>query len=143
MDATSVLSHIKITVTSRYLTVPTQYMALSHARQKPMHLFHYDIGIHNHSADVVAIFSKYWVAIDAKGNEQVLENEGMMIKQSPLLAGQEYIYQGMCQLATPEGVVAGLVGIQFKNGDVQWIPIPKHTLCRPVRLVMNDSIAVS
>jgi uncharacterized protein affecting Mg2+/Co2+ transport len=143
MDASSVLSHIKITVTSRYLTVPTQYMALSHARQKSVHMFHYDITIHNISSEVVAIFSKYWVAIDSKGNEQVLENEGMMIKQSPLQAGQEYTYQGMCQLATPEGVVAGLVGIQLKNGSVHWMPIPKHALCRPVRLVMNDSVAVS
>ena len=143
MDASSVLSQIKITVTSRYLTVPTQYMAFSHARQKPTHLFHYDIAIQNNTSDVVAIFSKYWVAIDSKGGEQVLENQGMMPKQSPIQAGQEYMYQGMCQLATPEGVVAGLVGIQLKSGEVHWMPIPKHNLCRPVRLVMNDSVAVS
>jgi|GEM_PF-3549295 len=143
MDATTVLSKIKITVTSRYLTVPTQYMALSHTRQKPVHLFHYDIAIQNSTPEVIAVFSKHWMAIDSKGNEQILENQGMMAKQMPVQAGEEYIYQGMCHLATPEGVLAGLIGVQLKNGDVYWVPVPKHMMHRPVRMVVNDSAAVS
>lgn len=143
MDASNVLAQIKISVTSRYLTVPTQYMALSHSRQKPVHLFHYDIAIQNNTSEVVAIFSKHWMAIDTQDNEQVLENQGMMVKQTPIQPGEEYIYQGMCQLATPEGVLAGLIGVQLKNGEVYWVPVPKHAMCRPVRLVANQSAAVS
>lgn len=143
MNATDVMSQIKITVTSRYLTVPTQYMALSHNQNRPVHLFHYDIAIQNKTSEVVAIFSKHWIAIDAKGFEQVLESQGMMVKQTPVQPNEEYIYQGMCHLATPEGLLAGLIGVQFKNGDVYWFPVPKHTMCRPVRLVVNDSAAVS
>jgi uncharacterized protein affecting Mg2+/Co2+ transport len=143
MDASNVLSQIKISVNTRYLTVPTQYMALSHTRQKPVHLFHYDIAIQNNTPEIVAIFSKHWMAIDSKGNEQVLENQGMMAKQIPVEPGEEYIYQGMCQLGTSEGVLAGLIGVQLKNGDVYWIPVPKHAMHRPVRLVANHSAAVS
>ena len=142
MKAADVMSKIKVTVTSRYLTVPTQYMALSVV---VLSLCIYFIMILQFKIILTKLlpFFLNWIAIDGKGAEQVLENQGMMVKQSPIAAHEEYIYQGMCQLSTPEGVLAGLIGVQLKNGEVFWLPVPKHTLCRPVRLVVNDSAALS
>jgi uncharacterized protein affecting Mg2+/Co2+ transport len=142
MDAIDVSKKIHVSVSSRYLTVPTQYHALSHPNQPQQHLFHFEIAVHNDTDHTMYLFSRHWVVLDDHGQEQKLPDQGMMVKQIAILSGEDYVYQGMCKLPTPDGVLAGLVGVQNAQGKVSWLPLPKHAMRRPVRLVVNEPMTM-
>ena len=142
MDAVNTLADVHISVSSRYLTVPTQYLAMTSQANQSQHLFHYDICVKNRTDGPIHLFSRHWVALDAHGQEQNLADQGMLVKQVPILSQEDYVYQGICKLATHEGVLTGLVGLQLPCGYVHWLPVPKHDLRRPVRLVVNEPAAL-
>lgn len=71
------------------------------------YIFSYTIHIANESTRPVTLQSRHWVVVDANGNRQDVEGEGVIGKQPRIDAGGRFEYSSWCPLNTPWGTMEG------------------------------------
>lgn len=124
------------------VSVQAQYLNVEAAESISSYIFSYKVSIYNQQPTPVYVFSRQWVAVDSNGNEIALTDPNLLMRQIDIQPGDTYVHQGTCRLATTTGIITGLVGLQFADGEIAWQPIPRKLLSCPVRLVSDNTLIV-
>jgi len=94
--------------------VRPQYLPQRSDPTRPMHVFAYAIAIEHAAppeAPSVQILDRRWRIIDAHGDEEVVEGEGLVGQQPVLKPGERFEYASYCPLRTSWGTMEGKLGI--------------------------------
>lgn len=79
-------------------------------------VFAYHITIANEGAEPARLLTRRWVIVDADGERNIVEGDGVVGAQPELLAGESFDYSSFCPLATPWGTMEGAYGMARPDG---------------------------
>lgn len=96
---TKTTAGIKVSVSPVY--------ADSNSSDKLSHIWLYHVLIENHSNKPVQLISRYWNIVDALGNVEEVEGEGVIGKQPVLHANEMFEYSSYVTLNTETGIMSG------------------------------------
>eukprot|EP00884_Botryococcus_braunii_P002167 jgi/Botrbrau1/11951/Bobra.341_1s0016.1 len=69
--------------------------------------FHYTIVITNNGPEKVRLKTRHWEIVDANGNKEIVNGEGVVGQFPELEPKQSYTYKSSCPLRTPSGTMQG------------------------------------
>lgn len=122
---TKTSSGIKVSVTPVY--------AESNSVDKLSHIWLYHVLIENHSNKAVQLISRYWNIIDAVGQTEEVQGEGVIGKQPILHANEMFEYSSYVTLNTETGMMSGkyIMEVVDSIGEMLEIDIPPFSLESP------------
>jgi ApaG protein len=92
----------------------------------------YRVTIENHSKHVVQLLRRHWYIVDAFGNRQEVEGEGVVGKQPVLHPSDSHTYTSWCPLPTEMGKMYGTYLMERKENNEQFqARIPEFKLIAP------------
>lgn len=91
----------------------------------------YTITIENHSENTVTLLTRHWEIIDANGQRQDVDGEGVVGKQPTLGPGERFEYTSGCPLATSSGFMAGFYTMENSEGEMLKVDVPPFSLDSP------------
>ncbi len=91
----------------------------------------YTITIENQSQQTVTLLTRHWEIIDANGQRQQVDGDGVVGKQPTLGPGERFEYTSGCPLSTPSGFMAGFYTMTSDNGDMLRVDVPAFSLDSP------------
>ena len=90
-------------------------------------LFTYTVRIANEGEAAATLVSRRWVIVDANGEREEVEGEGVVGHQPHLDPGEEFEYTSYCVLKTPHGSMRGTYRMVREDGttfDARIAPFP-------------------
>jgi ApaG protein len=90
-------------------------------------LFTYTVRIANEGDVPARLVSRRWVIVDANGEREEVEGEGVVGHQPHLDPGEEFEYTSFCVLKTPHGSMRGTYRMVREDGttfDARIAPFP-------------------
>ena len=97
--------------------------------EKSLFLFKYDVSIHNNTVNNVQLLSRHWKIVDALGNIQTVNGEGVIGKKPVINPGLSFNYSSYCPLKTEFGKMAGSYTFEDKTtGELFKVKIPEFSL---------------
>jgi ApaG protein len=84
-----------------------QYLATESDPDSKRFVFGYRIRITNEGQQLVKLLSRRWVIVNSKGDEQIVEGEGVVGQTPELGPGESFEYSSYCPLTTPWGTMEG------------------------------------
>jgi ApaG protein len=90
-------------------------------------LFTYTVRIANEGETAATLVSRRWVIVDANGEREEVEGEGVVGHQPHLDPGEEFEYTSFCVLKTPHGSMRGTYRMVREDGttfDARIAPFP-------------------
>ncbi|MEX2219947.1 MAG: Co2+/Mg2+ efflux protein ApaG [Phycisphaerales bacterium] len=94
-------------------------------------VFGYRIRIRNESRARARLVSRRWLIVDAGGERQEIQGEGVVGQQPVLESGQTFVYTSYCPLPTTSGTMQGAFVMQADSGDFFEIEIGRFYLFGP------------
>lgn len=91
----------------------------------------YTITIENVSSRTVTLRTRHWEIIDANGQRQHVDGEGVVGKQPTLGPGERFEYTSGCPLATPSGFMTGFYTMEAHDGQLLDVQVPAFSLDSP------------
>lgn len=91
----------------------------------------YDIEIENHGSEPVQLMQRRWHIINARGEEELVEGEGVVGQKPRLEPGETYRYQSGCPLDTPSGIMRGTFVMDREDGQSLEVSVPAFSLDSP------------
>jgi ApaG protein len=91
----------------------------------------YTVTIENVSASTVTLRTRHWEIIDANGQRQNVDGEGVVGKQPTLGPGERFEYTSGCPLGTASGFMTGFYTMEAKDGRLLDVQIPSFSLDSP------------
>ncbi len=91
----------------------------------------YTVTIENVSASTVTLRTRHWEIIDANGQRQNVDGEGVVGKQPTLGPGERFEYTSGCPLGTASGFMTGFYTMESKDGKLLDVQIPAFSLDSP------------
>ncbi|MEO1278234.1 MAG: Co2+/Mg2+ efflux protein ApaG [Planctomycetota bacterium] len=96
------------------IRVRPHYLPQRSDPMRPMHVFAYAITIEHAApsdARPVQVVDRQWRIIDAHGDEEFVEGEGVVGQQPVLRPGERFEYASYCPLRTSWGTMEGKLGV--------------------------------
>ena len=91
----------------------------------------YTVTIENVSASTVTLRTRHWEIIDANGQRQNVDGEGVVGKQPTLGPGERFEYTSGCPLGTASGFMTGFYTMEAKDGRLLDVQTPSFSLDSP------------
>ena len=111
------------------INVCCEFITEKSEEEKSLFLFKYDVSIHNNTVNNVQLLSRHWKIIDALGNVQTVNGEGVIGKKPIINPGLSFNYSSYCPLKTEFGKMEGSYTFEDKNtGELFEIKIPEFSL---------------
>jgi len=110
LGSETVTHDITIRVTPSYL--PDQSDA-----DEPRYVFGYHIDVINQGRVGITILSRHWIIIDAHGDVNEVEGEGVVGLQPRIAPGESFHYGSFCPLRTEWGTMEGVYHAVTDDGD--------------------------
>ena len=111
------------------INVCCEFVTKESEEEKSLFLFKYDVSIHNNTVNNVQLLSRYWKIVDALGNVQTVNGEGVIGKKPVINPGLSFNYSSYCPLKTEFGKMEGTYTFEDKNtGELFEIKIPEFSL---------------
>lgn len=95
------------------------------------YLFSYRIRITNEGDVGVRLLSRRWIIVNAHGQRNDVEGEGVVGQQPYLLPGQSFEYASYCPLTTPWGTMEGSYQMLRDDGEMFDATIARFYLVPP------------
>jgi ApaG protein len=94
--------------------------------------FSYTITINNESNDFVKLLSRKWIIINADGDKEIIEGEGVVGYTPELPPGMAFTYTSYCPLNTTWGTMEGFYRmVNMETGNIFEIEIKRFYLALP------------
>jgi len=113
------------------VSVLPQYLDDRSAPDESYYVWAYTVSIENKSDKTVTLRTRHWEIIDANGQRQDVDGEGVIGKQPTLGPGERFEYTSGCPLATPSGFMAGFYTMEGANGEMLQVDVPAFSLDSP------------
>ena len=111
------------------INVYCEFVTEKSEEEKSLFLFKYDVSIHNNTVNNMQLLSRHWKIIDALGNVQTVNGEGVIGKKPIINPGLSFNYSCYCPLKTEFGKMEGSYTFENKNtGELFEIKIPEFSL---------------
>jgi ApaG protein len=91
----------------------------------------YTIIIENTSERTVTLRTRHWEIIDANGQRQHVDGEGVVGKQPTLGPGERFEYTSGCPLGTSSGFMTGFYTMESREGELINVEVPAFSLDSP------------
>ncbi|MFN8309489.1 MAG: Co2+/Mg2+ efflux protein ApaG [Chitinophagales bacterium] len=115
--------------------VETTYQEQHSVPEAHEFVFSYKIHIQNHNEFTVQLLRRRWEIVNAVGELEVIEGEGVVGRQPVLYANESHEYISGCRLLTAQGRMRGKYYFQNKiTGDHFEVNIPEFRLEAPFSL---------
>lgn len=96
-------------------------------------LFAYRIRITNEGTTGAQLMSRRWLIVNAHGQRDEVEGEGVVGQQPYLVPGESFEYSSYCPLNTPWGTMEGAYIFEREGGEVFEATIARFYLVAPER----------
>jgi ApaG protein len=113
------------------VTVEPRYVAQNSDPARGNFVFAYHITISNGSIRTATLRRRRWIVIDADGQRDVVEGEGVVGQQPTLEPGDTYEYTSFCPLETRWGTMEGSFILEDAEGRLFEIAIGRFYLIGP------------
>ncbi len=90
-------------------------------------LFAYTVRIANDGERTAKLLARHWIIVDATGNREEVQGDGVIGQQPRLEPGQRFEYTSFCILKTPHGSMRGTYRMVREDGstfDARIAPFP-------------------
>lgn len=114
--------------------VMPEYLSHDSEPENERFIFAYHVSIINCGSVGAQLLNRHWVITDGNGGVDEVLGEGVVGEQPYLEAGEEYMYNSFCVLATPVGMMQGSYGMISDDGKLFEAEIPPFMLAVPGRL---------
>jgi ApaG protein len=94
-------------------------------------LFTYTVEIANEGTAAAQLVSRHWIILDANGEREEVEGEGVVGHQPKLAPGEQFRYTSFCVLATPHGSMEGSYRMVREDGSSFQAAIARFPLVVP------------
>ena len=94
-------------------------------------LFAYRIRITNEGTQSVRLVSRRWVIVNAHGQSDEVEGEGVIGQQPHLAPGESFEYSSYCPLNTPWGTMEGAYAFETDDAEPFEAQIARFYLVTP------------
>lgn len=94
-------------------------------------LWSYEITITNKSDEIIQLLNRYWRITDMTGHVEEVRGPGVVGLQPIIKPSKQFVYNSLCQLTTPQGVMDGHYEFQTLEEEKFTVPIPKLVLATP------------
>jgi ApaG protein len=125
-----IASSVTLTRGFRVAVAPS-YLADHSEPESGRFVFGYRIRITNESGRRARLVSRRWLIMDAEGERQEVQGEGVVGQQPLLEPGQSFAYASFCPLPTTRGTMEGAYIMQGDGGEVFEIEIGRFYLLGP------------
>ncbi len=113
------------------VSVLPQYLDDRSDPAESYYVWAYTICIENKGSKTVTLRTRHWEIIDANGQRQDVDGEGVVGKQPTLGPGERFEYTSGCPLATSSGFMAGFYTMEESNGEMLQVEVPAFSLDSP------------
>lgn len=108
-----------------------EFLGIREHNGNPENIFSYHVIIYNNSDKTYQLKRRYWLIIDANGNQEVVEGEGV-IGYTPIIeSGMSFSYTSMCPLHTDWGTMEGHYTMVSENNEECEVHIGRFYLVHP------------
>lgn len=114
-----------------HIGTQSTYLPDQSSRQGQRFLWSYEISIMNESEEMVQLLNRYWRITDMTGHVEEVRGPGVVGLQPIIKPGKKFIYNSLCQLTTPKGMMEGHYEFQTLEEVNFTVPIPKLILTTP------------
>jgi len=114
--------------------VMPEYLSHDSEPENERFIFAYHVSIINRGSVGAQLLNRHWVITDGNGSVDEVHGEGVVGEQPYLEAGEEYMYNSFCVLATPVGMMQGSYGMIADDGKLFEAEIPPFMLAAPGKL---------
>ncbi|MEQ8844516.1 MAG: ApaG domain [Phycisphaerales bacterium] len=100
--------------------VRPQYLPDRSDADRPLHVFAYAVSIEHvgpAGAPSVRVVDRQWRIIDAHGEEEWVEGEGVVGRKPTLAPGDSFEYASYCPMRTRWGTMEGRLGVIVLDGE--------------------------
>ena len=91
-------------------------------------IFIYSIRIENQSDGPIRILVRHWEIVDADGDMNIIDDEGVVGCQPRLDPGESFEYESFCALPTAWGTMEGHYMAEDRYGQPMQVQIPRMHL---------------
>ncbi|MEM9667592.1 MAG: Co2+/Mg2+ efflux protein ApaG [Pseudomonadota bacterium] len=91
----------------------------------------YQIEVENASERTWQLVQRHWQIVDAMGQTQTVDGEGVVGQQPTLKPGQTFRYTSGAPLSTPSGMMGGCYDLVDADGSTLTATIPTFSLDSP------------
>ncbi len=98
------------------VVVQPAYSALDSDPGNNYYKFLYRIRITNLSECTAQLLARHWIIVDADGERQEVQGEGVVGQKPVLKPGESFEYASFCPLGTPWGTMEGFYRMRRING---------------------------
>jgi len=95
------------------------------------YVFGYRIRVTNESDRMVKLLTRRWVIVDADGERNEVEGEGVVGQQPELEPGESFTYASFCPLGTPWGTMEGVYTMRDAGGELFEVNVARFFLVFP------------
>lgn len=95
------------------------------------YVFGYKITIRNRGTRWAKLMSRRWLVIDANGERNIVEGDGVVGRQPELHPGEIFEYASYCPIKTPWGTMEGAYVMKRDDGESFAVEIPRFYLAMP------------
>ncbi len=113
------------------ITVEVQFIDHSQRLFEGIYFWAYHIKIENNQANSVTLRHRHWQIIDANGNIQEVEGQGVVGKQPKIESNSVFNYSSGVHLFTNSGIMKGNYLMQKDDGSFFEVQIPQFSLDDP------------
>ena len=99
-----------------------------------VYFFSYNVIIKNSSHEDIKLLTRHWDILDAHGNLQVINGEGVIGKTPIIKKGDSFEYSSFCPLKTEFGSMKGFYMFKNRKGDKIKSIIPEFSLIIPNKI---------
>lgn len=127
LEGTRKFGSVAETAGIRVAVVP-RYLADESDQSVPRYVFAYRIRISNYGQDVVTVMRRRWRIVNAHGQEEIVEGEGVVGQKPRLDVGASFEYTSFCPLSTRWGTMQGEYFVRTDSGEERAIAIGRFYL---------------
>jgi len=95
------------------------------------YLFTYTVRIENEGEQPARLVSRHWIILDANGEREDVEGEGVVGQQPSISPGEGFEYTSFCVLGTPHGSMRGTYRMVREDGGEFEAEIAPFSLVQP------------
>lgn len=97
------------------------------------YIFGYRVRIANEGAVPVQLIARRWLIVDADGQRNEVQGEGVIGQQPVIQPGDAHEYESFCPLETPWGTMEGEYLMRPQQGDDFFAKVDRFYLAAPPR----------
>ena len=113
---------------SHNVVVEAAYCPRTQRSKQGRWIFIYRIRIDNQSEGPIRVLVRHWEIVDADGDKNIIDDEGVVGCQPRLDPGESFEYESFCALPTAWGTMEGHYMAEDRYGQPMQVHIPRMHL---------------